>query len=73
MRESQIIEQFGDFWIADADGQYSVYVDRPNGLYAKADSSYPRTPDGLSIAKARLAYLAKREELRNEIANSGDC
>ncbi len=62
IRESSIIHGAGPFWICDADGQYTVYK---TGLtHSKADSSYPRTADGLSIAKARCDYLAKREAFR---------
>jgi hypothetical protein len=60
MRESQIVAESvcGSYWIADADNQYTVY--RNGATHARADSSYPRTDDGLSIAKARMDYLGKR-------------
>lgn len=56
-KESQIIYQVGDYWVLDADGQYAVYKD--GATHAKADSAYERTPDGLSLAKARVDHLSK--------------
>jgi hypothetical protein len=58
MRE-RIIEQRGDVWISDADGQYTVVRLERCSTHGMADSSYPRTPDGLSIARARLHYLTR--------------
>ena len=58
MKESQIVHQAGSCWVADADRQYTVY--RDEGTTAKADSSYPRTDDGLTLAKYRANYLARR-------------
>lgn len=58
MTESQIVHQNGCYWVADADNQYTVYGDRLSA--SEADSSYERTPDGLTLAKARADYLARR-------------
>jgi hypothetical protein len=55
----RIIEQRGNVWIADADGQYTVVRQAHGSTHGTADSSYPRTPDGLSIARARLQYLTR--------------
>ncbi len=58
-RESDIVHEAGSFWVCRADGQFTVYK---SGLtHSKADSSYPGTDDGKSIAIARCNYLAKRE------------
>lgn len=57
-RESNIIHEAGAFWVCDADGQFTVYMD---GLtHAKSDSSYPGTDDGKSLAIARCDYLNRR-------------
>jgi hypothetical protein len=56
-RESDIVYENGAFWVYRGKS-YTVFR---NGLtHATADSSYARTPDGLSIAKARVDYLAGR-------------
>lgn len=58
MRESNIIHEAGDYWVSNTDGQFTVYL---IGLtHSKADSSYPLTDDGKSLAIARCNYLAKR-------------
>lgn len=60
MQEFDIVYETGKFW---------VYRDRKNGRYtvfvqgfvgSVSDSSCPLTPDGLSVAKARADYLAKK-------------
>lgn len=59
MTEKQIVYQSGAFWVADRDARFTVYRD---GLtHAVADSAYPRTSDGLSLARARVDYLARRQ------------
>jgi hypothetical protein len=58
VKESQIVYQAGRYWVCDAEKQYTVYQD--GDTHATADSSYPRTEDGLSLAKARTDYLNKR-------------
>lgn len=56
-REEDIKYENGDFWVGDVKKAYTVYK---TGLtHSVADSSYPRTPDGLSIAIARANYLAR--------------
>lgn len=58
-RESGIIYERGDFWIYA--GAAACEVMRPYGAVAsQTDCAFPRTPDGLSLAKARVDYLAKR-------------
>lgn len=57
MTESDIIHENGAYWVARTKDAYTVYK---TGLtHSTADSSYPRTDDGKSIAVARCDYLAK--------------
>jgi len=65
MKESNIIHENGRFWVCDADGQYTVY--RITITHSQADSSYPKTDDGKSLAIARCNYLALRHN--PDIAN----
>lgn len=60
MRETLIKYQTGSFWILDdvKNDRYTVF--KEGATFSKADSSYPRTEDGLSIAKMRADYLTKR-------------
>lgn len=58
MKERDIVYQNGSFWVGKFIGCYGVYQD-VNG-YAISDSSYSKDEDGLSIAKARCGYRAKR-------------
>ncbi len=59
IKESQIKHEAGDFWVCDADKQYTVYE---SGItHSLSDSSYQHNEDGLSIAIARCNYLAKRQ------------
>lgn len=61
-REAQIVYSRGVFWVSGAHGQYTVYEDGPT--CARADSSYPKTDDGRSLAVARVDYLSARREGR---------
>lgn len=59
MTEKDILYEVGRFWVLD-DRKHDAYVVMRNGdTYSTSDSGYPRTPDGLSIAKARVDYLAR--------------
>ena len=62
LRESDIAHESGRYWVWDRRDKAPAYVVmRPHGSTAsETDSAYPRTPDGLSIAKARADYLARR-------------
>lgn len=64
MREKQILYQNGDAWVHSASPKmqrcYTVMVD--SGTHSKSDSAYALTDDGLSLAKARCDYLAKRNQ-----------
>lgn len=57
MNESDIIYQDGPYWVGRSAHDYTVF--RDGSIVARADSSYPRTEDGKSIAIARAKYLAK--------------
>jgi hypothetical protein len=57
MKESSIQHEAGRYWVLDHKTGYSVMA---SGItHSIADSTYARTPDGLSIAIARANYLAK--------------
>jgi hypothetical protein len=58
VRESDIVYETGDFWVGRVKRSYTVY--RNVGMVAVSDSAYSLSADGLSIAKARADYLARR-------------
>jgi hypothetical protein len=57
MKESDIKHEAGRFWVLDHKTGYSVMT--AGATHSTADSTYARTPDGLSIAIARANYLAR--------------
>ncbi len=58
MTEADIVHENGVVWVAREKDRYTVM--RPYGAVAsQTDSSYEKTPDGLSQAVTRCAYLAK--------------
>lgn len=57
MRESDIMHENGPYWVGRTTGSYTVY--RSGVTHSTPDSSYAKTPDGLSIAIARADYLAR--------------
>lgn len=60
MKESEIVYEIGKYWVFD-DKKNKRYTVFKSGINAsESDSSYARTDDGLSIAKARADYLNKR-------------
>lgn len=61
MRESKIVYENGAFWILHDKGRYIVM--RAGITHSESDSAYTGDADGLSIAKARCNYLAKRAKL----------
>lgn len=61
MKETDILHENGDFWVCNNPNDYTVY--RIGVTHSVVDSSYEKTPDGLSIAKARCDYLASRQSL----------
>lgn len=58
-RESDIMHEAGAYWVLRERRAYTVYRNRDT--HAESDSSYERTPDGLSLAIARVDYLARRK------------
>lgn len=60
MRESDIVYENGNFWVGKTRRPQSYTVYRTHHTHSLPDSSYDRSPDGLSIAIARCDYLAKR-------------
>lgn len=61
MRESDILYQNGRAWVY-ADKKRRAYIVMVDGnVCATSDSAYALDEDGLSIAKARIDYLAKRK------------
>ena len=64
MKESDILYERGDFWVLDKPNAYLVMH---AGITAStSESAYERTPDGFSIACARVNYLTKRAEDRRQ-------
>lgn len=57
--EANIMHEAGS-WVWKSRTQYTVY--RAGMTVSKADSSYPLTADGLSIAIARANYLSRRND-----------
>lgn len=63
MTEADIMHENGDYWVGRERKAYTVY--KAGVTHSVSDSSYARTPDGLSIAIARCNYLAKRNQLNS--------
>lgn len=59
MKESDIVHEIGDYWVARQRGGYTVF--RSGSLTSVSDSTYARDDDGHSLAVARANYLAKRD------------
>lgn len=58
MKEQDIVYEAGRAWVyrdKRAD-RYTVFL--AGATHSTSDSSYPRTPDGLTLATARADYLA---------------
>lgn len=53
-----ILDEMDGFYVARTGNAYTVF--RPTATAARSDSSYPLTDDGLSLAVARMEYLANR-------------
>ena len=60
-READIMHENGPAWVYrdKAKQRYTVFVAGPT--HSVSDSAYHLTADGLSIAKARADYLARRQ------------
>jgi len=63
VKESDILHENGRFWVCKIRGAYHVM--RPHQCASITDSAYRLDADGLSIAKARCDYLARRENNRD--------
>lgn len=61
MKMSEILHERGSYWILK-DIKNKCYTVFKSGItHSVSDSAYPLDDDGLSIAKARVDYLARRE------------
>ncbi|MRN79443.1 MULTISPECIES: hypothetical protein [unclassified Brucella] len=60
MTEADIMHENGNFWVGRDRSSKAYVVYRAGTTHSVSDSAYALTPDGLSIAKARCDYLAKR-------------
>ena len=61
-RESDIAYENGRVWVLTdkKNSQYTVFVANSATHCSKGDSAYTLDDDGLSIAKARCDYLARK-------------
>lgn len=59
-REDCIAYQNGEYWVERCRRHYQVW--RPMVTVCEPDSAYPPTADGLTLAIARVDYLARREQ-----------
>lgn len=61
-READILHENAGFYVHRDTRARALMVYRPSasGTHAYIDSAYPDTIDGLSCAKARCDYLARR-------------
>ena len=60
MRESDIMHENGDYWVARDSATKSYLVLKNGATHSVSDSGYALTADGLSIAIARCDWLASR-------------
>lgn len=58
MTERDIAYENGRAWVLRERDRYLVLTSGPT--HSVSDSTYPKTPDGLSLAKARADYLARK-------------
>lgn len=65
LKEKDIVHENGDFWVLKDRDRYTVF--KCGITHSTADSAYPLGEDGLSLAKARCDYLAKRASQRNSL------
>lgn len=57
IKEKDIVHYAGIYWVLNTGKTYTVY--KTGETHSTADSAYPRTTDGLSLAIARCNYMAK--------------
>lgn len=60
MKIQDIIYENGESWVLKDTAQNRYTVFRNGITHSTSDSAYPLNDDGLSLAKARVDYLAKR-------------
>jgi hypothetical protein len=60
MKESDIVHEKGDYWVAKERTAYTVY--KSGATHSVSDSSYSKDADGLSIAIVRCDYLTRRPQ-----------
>lgn len=62
LSEKDILYEVGDFWVLDdrEHEAYTVMGPSPAFTHSISDSAYAATSEGLTIAKARVDYLARR-------------
>lgn len=58
-RESDIAYELSSAWVLDDKKRDCYTVFRVGATHSTSDSSYARTADGLSLAKARADYVAR--------------
>lgn len=58
--EKDIIYERDGFWVCKDRGSYIVFRPSPSFTHSISDSGFPIDEDGLSCAKARVDYLARR-------------
>lgn len=71
MKEEDIVHENGPFWVLRQKDRYTVF--RSGITHSTSDSSYARDEDGLSIAKARCDYLARRAEFIASLPPEREC
>lgn len=60
MKESDILYQRGSYWVCASKLPRAYLVMADGNTHATSESSYDLSPDGLSIAKARVDYLFRK-------------
>jgi hypothetical protein len=55
MKESDIVYENGNYWVARERDRYTVY--QSGATHSISDSSYGKSKDGLTLAIARCDYL----------------
>lgn len=63
MVESDIMHESGGYWVGRDRAGKAYVVYKTGATHSTSESAYSLTRDGLSIAKARCDYLAKRDAL----------
>lgn len=65
MKEQDIIYENGKSWVLKDTARNSYTVFRCGVTHSTSDSAYPLNEDGLSLAKARVDYFAKRSSTQS--------